>query len=168
MIDYPYALPNVVNACFLAFGALALVLLLEETHITLRHRRDYGLIVSRWCARHIFRIKREEKYEAIVDLRTLPDDIESAARKESLPLIRQRLPFRRVFTSNVLFTLVCHGLLAMVSCGYIKVTFDSSANSCTTDADNLLACRDIQQSLVRLPLYSSLRSRKQPQHRSRR
>ncbi|KAK0277128.1 hypothetical protein LTR91_000414 [Friedmanniomyces endolithicus] len=125
MARWPYALPNVVNAGFLVCSALGVLLGLEETLEGLRGRRDWGLRVSGWVSRKIFRRKiRGTGYEALtVGEGEEEGDIELAGpatptRKPTPPLrpaktTRRKLPFRRIFTPNVLFTLLAHGLLAM-------------------------------------------------------
>jgi MFS family permease len=44
---FPYALPNIVSACFFLVGISTGILFLEETLETVRGRRDYGLDVGR-------------------------------------------------------------------------------------------------------------------------
>lgn len=112
-VKWPYALPNLVNAVFLGSSALAVVFGLEETLDMGGERVDYGLRLSRWIGRTIFRRRARGDYAAVAerDFATI-DDIEINTPKDQKPKPRQKLPFRRIWTKNVLFTLLSHGLLA--------------------------------------------------------
>lgn len=114
MMKWPYALPNVVNAMFLSTSVLALVFGLEETLESLKDKSDYGLRFSSWVGRTIFRIKPKQDYAPVADSDGNDEDVEMTAsiKANKKPTIRRRLPFRRIWTRNVLFTLLSHGLLA--------------------------------------------------------
>lgn len=114
-VKWPYALPNLINAAFLFSSALAVVFGLEETLETGKARVDYGLILSRWISRTVFRRAKQRGDYAPVAERDFAasDDIELNAAKDSDHTPRRKLPFRRIWTRNVLFTLLSHGLLAM-------------------------------------------------------
>lgn len=116
MLDFPYALPNVVNAVFLTISALALALGLEETLESLRNKPDYGIRLSRWVGRNIFRFKQanSQGYTPVTEQENVEEDVENnpLAKKSKEPATRPKLPFRRIWTPNVLFTLLSHGLLA--------------------------------------------------------
>ncbi|CDK24872.1 unnamed protein product [Kuraishia capsulata CBS 1993] len=49
---YPYALSNIVVAYFIFSSLLIAILFLEETHETLKYRRDYGLEIGDRIRRH--------------------------------------------------------------------------------------------------------------------
>jgi hypothetical protein len=113
---WPYALPNVVNATFLGISALALYLGLEETLEGLRHKPDWGLRFSRWVGRVVLRRRPNQDYDPIAETEgERGNDVEMATPETviSRPGTRRKLPFRRIWTPNVIFTLVSHGLLAM-------------------------------------------------------
>lgn len=115
---WPYALPNVVNATFLTCSALGVIFGLEETLEGLADTPDYGLRFSRWVLRTVFRRKARHDYAVLAESESAADDIELATGKAqagaaATPLPRRRLPFRRIWTRNVLITLLSHGLLAM-------------------------------------------------------
>ena len=117
LMRWPYALPNVVNATFLTCSALGVLLGLEETLEGLADRPDYGLRLSRWVIRAIFRQGRKHAYAALAEHGSLAGDVELHAASAQ-PTVRkagsrQRLPFRRIWTRNLLLTLLAHGLLAM-------------------------------------------------------
>ncbi|KAK0248321.1 hypothetical protein LTS09_016500 [Friedmanniomyces endolithicus] len=118
MARWPYALPNVVNAGFLVCSALGVLFGLEETLEGLRGRRDWGLRVSGWVSRKIFRRKIRgtgrgrggRRYRARRPCYTnaqahpSPPTRENDAAQTALP------PHLH---PHVLFTLLAHGLLAM-------------------------------------------------------
>lgn len=115
-MDWPYALPNLVNAVFLGSGALAVTFGLEETLEMGRERVDYGLRFSRWVGRIIFRSKTSDggEYVAVSERDfARPEDVELNVAREHTPKPKRKLPFRQIWTRNVLFTLLSHGLLAM-------------------------------------------------------
>lgn len=111
--DWPYALPNVVNATFLFISATALAFGLEETLYSLRDRPDLGLRISRFVGRTILRRKPDPSYIHLTEQDAGDEDVESAAAlKKKEPLRQRKLPLRRIWTTNVLFVLLSHGLLA--------------------------------------------------------
>ncbi|KAL2427146.1 Major facilitator superfamily multidrug transporter mfsB [Exophiala dermatitidis] len=63
MKAFPYALPNVVSACFILTSALCVVLGLDETHPALRNRPDYGRRLGRYLVRLFIRRTDVEGYE---------------------------------------------------------------------------------------------------------
>ncbi|KAK5123579.1 hypothetical protein LTR85_002617 [Meristemomyces frigidus] len=115
LTKWPYALPNVVSATFLFGSALGVFFGLEETLEGLKDRPDYGLRLSRWVLRTLFRRNVKQDYAALSEHEPAADDVEmSAVRKhQRKPSLRRKLPFRRIWTPNVLFVLLAHGLLAM-------------------------------------------------------
>lgn len=114
MMRWPYALPNVVSAVFLFSSAMGVVFGLEETLYGLRDKPDYGLRFSRWVLRTVFRRRPMQDYAVVSANEDDAEDIEMAPKaKEVAPPIRRKLPFRRIWTPNVLFTLLAHGILAM-------------------------------------------------------
>ena len=119
MMHWPYALPNVINAIFLTVSALALVFGLEETLEGLKNRPDYGVRLRRWMARAVFRMKPKVDYIPVADQTSSDgdEDLEmstsTAIKRAPTSKIRRKLPVRRIWTTNVLFTLLSHGLLAM-------------------------------------------------------
>ncbi|KAF2650349.1 MFS general substrate transporter [Lophiostoma macrostomum CBS 122681] len=121
---YPYALPNLMSAIFLLFSVIGVLLFLEETSELCKHKPDTGLRIGRWIRRHIFRHQISDGYSAIptydfadVELQTTPISATSPGFPSTpladRPKPRAKLPFRRIWTSNLIFTLISHGLLAM-------------------------------------------------------
>lgn len=120
LMRWPYALPNVVNAVFLTCSALGVIFGLEETLEGLRERKDYGLEITRWILRAVFRRRRTEDYAALAESEGAAEagDIEMCSdsqrtRKEMKKSTKRKLPFRRIWTTNFCLTLLAHGLLAM-------------------------------------------------------
>ncbi|KAG9187325.1 hypothetical protein G6011_05196 [Alternaria panax] len=122
MKQYPYALPNLISAIFLCLSSFAVLLFLEETSELCKNRPDPGLRVGRWIRRAIFRqkIAYEAGYSAVPE-----DDFElqptpTSAHAEDFGnvdkpthIVRQQLPFRRIWTRNLVMTLFAHGVLAL-------------------------------------------------------
>ncbi|KAI9815961.1 MAG: hypothetical protein M1827_001953 [Pycnora praestabilis] len=131
MRKWPYALPNLMSALFLFISASGVVLGLEETLDSLRDRPDIGLRIGRSLASLISRLlsSRSQAYTAlpgddildtplhIMHPLTSPHDVEDIPRQPAtkVPSIskpKRKLPLRRIWTRNVLFTLLAHGILA--------------------------------------------------------
>ncbi|KAI0474276.1 major facilitator superfamily domain-containing protein [Xylaria cf. heliscus] len=124
---FPYATPNIVSAVFLGTACLLCWLMLEETHDSLRDSRDVGIILGRKLKKLFRRNKDSIAYTPLhsrdpsiisvppADYELSPrSSAEAAAPKQATVRRRytQRLPFRRIFTRNVSFTLVSHFFLA--------------------------------------------------------
>lgn len=119
MKHWPYALPNMVSACFL-FGATLLLLLgLNETHYLRQHKSDWGRNVGRCLRGFVAGRRRASDYTALPldeqDGVPVADDVELQAepvKVKEAPKRRAKLPFRRIFTSTVICVFICHALLA--------------------------------------------------------
>ncbi|OTB01455.1 hypothetical protein M426DRAFT_323471 [Hypoxylon sp. CI-4A] len=119
-LKFPYALPNLVSAGFLCMALLLCWLFLEETHDGLQDKRDIGLLLGQKLTglfkRHDTSIAytplRSRSMSISTDLEMSPvtprDSIEDAPTTSKKATVRRRyttrLPFRRIFTSNVTFT----------------------------------------------------------------
>lgn len=139
MTRWPYALPNLMSAVFLLFSALLVIFLLEETSELCRDKPDRGLRLGRWIRQHVLR--RDTASSA--GYRTIASDEETASSFEMQPTLtpttsdrstpaafdelkkapRQILPFRRIWTRNLITTLVAHGILAMHVGGFNSLWF---------------------------------------------
>lgn len=122
MMRYPYALPNLVSAVFLCLSSFAVLFFLEETGELCKDQPDYGLRMGRWILRTVFRrdVASEQGYSVIpsddLELQQTPTSphMHSAAGLETpSKLARRKLPFRRIWTRNLIVTLCAHGALAM-------------------------------------------------------
>ncbi|KAI1158762.1 major facilitator superfamily domain-containing protein [Nemania serpens] len=126
---FPYAAPNIVSAIFLSTALLLCWLMLEETHDALRDSRDMGIILGRKLKGLFRRNKNSAAYAplpshdasvgavVIGDYELSPSTPRNSAEPaRKRPATRRRytsrLPFRRIFTRNVSFTLVSHFFLA--------------------------------------------------------
>ncbi|KAF2263107.1 MFS general substrate transporter [Lojkania enalia] len=120
MIKYPYALPNIMSATFLFISTCAVLLFLEETSDLCKHKPDPTLRLGKWIRRHIFRQHIVDGYTSIpniesagVELQPTPISAHSESPINDTPTPRKKLPFRRIWTHNLIMTLASHGLLAM-------------------------------------------------------
>ncbi|RYN35035.1 hypothetical protein AA0115_g2307 [Alternaria tenuissima] len=122
MKRYPYALPNLTSAVFLCLSSLAVLFFLEETGELSKHKPDPCLRVGRWIRRVVFRQKvtSEAGYSAVPedDFELQPTPTSTHAEgfdnfDKPSNIVRQQLPFRRIWTRNLVMTLFAHGVLAM-------------------------------------------------------
>ena len=115
LMKFPYALPNVINAFFLFGSAMGILFGLEETLESLKHKSDYPLQLRRWVFRAFTRRRGPPHEYAAVEDRLNATELQSPVTIEhsAPPKVRQRLPFRRIWTQNVLLTFLAHGFLAM-------------------------------------------------------
>ncbi|KAH7131507.1 major facilitator superfamily domain-containing protein [Dactylonectria estremocensis] len=111
--DYPFALPSLLNAVFLAFSTLITFLFLEETSKDRRHKYDPGLHLG-YRMRRSFAGLLGPKFMggyAQVPLWEQGDsvgekDAAAAAAAANSSKTLGRLPFSRIWTRNVIFTLI--------------------------------------------------------------
>ena len=126
MKKYPYALPNLMSAFFLLISTLSVLLFLEETSELRKHIPDYPLTIGHWIQRHIFRCHpaSSEGYTQVpatepasmadVELQQTPTSATPLTRPAwDKPTFRRKLPFRRIWTPNLVMTMLSHGMLAM-------------------------------------------------------
>jgi MFS family permease len=119
LMRFPYALPNVINACFLVGSAMGILFGLEETLEALKHKPDYPVQLRRWVFRAFTRRGSPHEYTVVphTSLGLTGRDVElqspSTPDIQTQPKVRRRLPFRRIWTRNVILTFLAHGLLAM-------------------------------------------------------
>ncbi|KAH9885159.1 MFS general substrate transporter [Xylariomycetidae sp. FL2044] len=124
-LKFPYATPNIVSALILMIAFLLCWLLLEETHDSLRDKRDMGILVGRKIIR-VFRKRRnkvaytplhtrESSVSTIVEMSPLTprqshDSPRLSSKRKHTTYRRYTttLPFRRIFTPNVTLTLIAH------------------------------------------------------------
>lgn len=115
---FPYATPNLLSFLFLVCAAAGTWLFLEETLPSLVGGRDIGLRVGRALSRWRSRGADSHRYSAVpahddndeeAAIEIDPSSTAVAAR----PRFTQRLPFRRIFTRNVVLTLISHFILSL-------------------------------------------------------
>ncbi|KAI2627173.1 major facilitator superfamily domain-containing protein [Xylaria nigripes] len=111
---YPYALPSLINTVTLTLTGLIVVLGLEETSVKRRNVFDLGLYIAhRWKATILRRPVDDGYYK--LDTFNSPDSPIDAGEKPGASAPKPKrtlktLPFRRVWTRNVIFTLVTEAL----------------------------------------------------------
>ncbi|KAK7545907.1 MFS transporter [Phyllosticta citricarpa] len=125
MRRWPYALPNLVSAAFLFSAACAIYFGMEETLGALRDKPDYGLRIGCWIRHRICFGRSKKDYDPIpTESTTIARDGRPGAQiqptsygttsenQASKPAPAQKLPFRRIFTRNVVLTFFSHATLA--------------------------------------------------------
>jgi hypothetical protein len=129
MERFPYALPNLFSAVILLVAVTLVFFGLEETLESLRHKDDLGIWLGKKLASCYRRLRGRggdnHTYHQVgtdthnsIELETSPANSSfDHPRKQHPseakgPRYTQTLPFRRIFTRNVVFTLIAHGLLA--------------------------------------------------------
>ena len=125
--EYPYALPNVIMAGFTLLTALLAFFGLEETHKECQRDADIGIRIWQAMRRAFLRVffghqkSNTYPYTLIEGESTVstPDFASDASSCEdqghtsvSQSIRTKRLPYHRIFTRNVVFTLFTHCLLA--------------------------------------------------------
>lgn len=129
---YPYALPNIVSACFFLFGITVGVLFLHETLAAKKDRRDYGLVLGQRLVegtRHgvqgikklVLREKTPEEepllHSSTSTLKTTQDE-EAATAKIDAVEPGKKPSYREVMTKQTSLNLLCYTLLAMHSIAF--------------------------------------------------
>jgi hypothetical protein len=127
-----------MSACFLLFSALAVIFFLEETNELCKDKPDPGLRIGRMIRHYIFRQNKasesgymavaEDDYAASNSLELQPTPISAypdapATSDKIHKVLRQKLPFRRIWTRNLILTLLAHGLMAMHVGGFNSLWF---------------------------------------------
>ncbi|KAL7955215.1 MFS general substrate transporter [Trichoderma compactum] len=106
--DYPYALPSLINAASLSIVTVIVFLFLEETSRSRQHKFDLGLHLGTRLKAVVFGGEQADDYARVPtwEDRAMENiqDKRIPAEKPAPPLTR--LPFRRLWTRNVLFTLL--------------------------------------------------------------
>lgn len=125
MINFPYALPNLVSGIFILCSAFGVILFLDETHEARRNIPDRGRMLGKFIARHLFRAKDQDHYQYTplgehsaaesLDLEESPPSASSAHEATPKPEVPapQPISLRSIFTRNVTLTLLSHHLLAL-------------------------------------------------------
>ncbi|RMD43946.1 hypothetical protein DV735_g1232, partial [Chaetothyriales sp. CBS 134920] len=140
MKAFPYALPSMVGAMIVISGVLLVLFGLEETHVALKDRVDYGLrlrsIITGALSRLLYfgsiKGQRNQKPERPYHYTLLPgeatneddgergylpeEDRHQSSSAAAPPLKKEMLsppPFRQIFTRNVILTLLNQHALAL-------------------------------------------------------
>lgn len=126
---YPYALPNIVSAAILMASVLFVFFGMDETLATKREKPDYGRKIGKKITSFILRLtgkyqKDAHLYQSVesrdssLDLADVDDEHHEhhqypIKKDPPRPKFTHTLPFFRIFTSNVCFTLLSHFLLGI-------------------------------------------------------
>lgn len=129
MKRHPYALPNIVSAAILMVSVLFVFFGMDETLATKRDKPDYGCLIGKKLASLFLRLTGRhqkdahlyhsvESRDSSLDLHEVDDEHhehhEQPIKKDPpRPKFTHTLPFLRIFTSNVCFTLLSHFLLGI-------------------------------------------------------
>jgi hypothetical protein len=124
MTKWPYALPNLMSACFLLISALGVLCFLEETSELCKYRSDPCLRIGQWIKRHIFRrnVPIVHGYSAVprddyasLEMQMTPTSARrpTVTQDETTAKSKRVLPFKKIWTRNLINTMLAHGLLAM-------------------------------------------------------
>ncbi|KAK4447860.1 major facilitator superfamily domain-containing protein [Podospora aff. communis PSN243] len=129
--QYPYAAPNLLSAFFLLSAMAAIWLFLEETLDSRLEKHDWGIEIRRKLSAALSRKAPEASYQPLSTQDTItelsPLDSRPGSprpfvvgerphsrqhRRQHRRRYTQRLAFRRIFTRNVVFTLLSGFILA--------------------------------------------------------
>ncbi|KAF2431334.1 MFS general substrate transporter [Tothia fuscella] len=124
---YPYALPAFLNATVLGLTLLLAIFGLKESLPGKEHERDYGVLIGRSV---MFRLKkvivgRSQGYKA-VRLDDMGDSAEEIVEDKPVPPAarpptRPPMPFRKIFTWDVLTAIVSFGLLPLHNAAFMHI-----------------------------------------------
>ncbi|KAK2761314.1 hypothetical protein FQN54_001836 [Arachnomyces sp. PD_36] len=134
MKHWPYALPNVLSGIFIIVAGIAVTLGLDETHEVVKYRRDWGRDLWRAIVKYLsFRRSPPKGYMPVSNdyqnVDSAPSfDLENSASRSVPPSPttkgpRKRLTFRKIWTPNVLLTLVTHFLLGFHTSAFNALCF---------------------------------------------
>ena len=126
--QYPYALPALVTATVLGCSLFLAVLGLEETLPGMESRRDLGLRAGAVLLRLTRRLKPNRwnhDYMAVGDKEedTPADEAGACDEKPELAEVKPKheIPFRQVWTRNVVCSLVSFGLLPLHNSAFMHI-----------------------------------------------
>ncbi|KAF2168562.1 hypothetical protein M409DRAFT_53220 [Zasmidium cellare ATCC 36951] len=134
---FPYALPNIVSACFFAVGITVGILFLEETLETVQGRRDYGLIlgqkITNFFKTHVVKIEealhiraKQQKdqpngeTEPLLKNQRIDTDEEDGEPYETKPKLAPP-SWREVVNRQAFINLIVYTLLAMHSMAFDQI-----------------------------------------------
>ncbi|KAH6990221.1 major facilitator superfamily domain-containing protein [Ilyonectria destructans] len=110
--DYPFALPSILNAVFLGFSTLITFLFLEETSKDRRNKYDPGLHLGYRLRRSVAGLMGPKFMGGYAQVplweqgETATEKAAAAAAAAKSAKKIGRLPFSRIWTRNVIFTLI--------------------------------------------------------------
>lgn len=156
---FPYAAPNLLSAFFLFCAMMSIWLFLEETLDSRLEKRDWGIEIRRKILAVISKRTTHNSYVplAIQDSNTItelpPVDSSDGSPRESTagdlprptkhrPRYTQRLPFRRIFTRNVMLTFLSSFILAFHVGTFNSLWFVFLSTPVSSPADSALSRRN--------------------------
>lgn len=133
MQKWPYALPNLVSTVFIFISATGVILGLDETHHIMRYKPDYGRKVGNYLLSTVFQRRpshhytrldqTSDTYSTSISLESQPNTtshsysssnpLHNPTPDSNHPKTFEKLPFRKIWTSNVLLTVSAHFFLAV-------------------------------------------------------
>ncbi|KAH8660885.1 major facilitator superfamily domain-containing protein [Tricladium varicosporioides] len=129
-LKYPYALPALSNAGALVVSLFLAIFCMRETLPGKEDDLDIGLLVGKFVRRQINTILRRPTtssygYTAVneEDILGTPEPMELVTKSEPLspPSPLTRLPFSKIWTRDVLVTLVSFGLLPLHNSAFMHI-----------------------------------------------
>ena len=125
MIYWPYLTPNLMSAFVVSLSLLTIFFGLNETLSSIKDQPDRGRMLGRRLWNSIYRNQHrytslenteerdsngsEELREGLLSPESRTEDVESKPEvKPAKAKPKKKLPFRRIWTPNVLFTLLAH------------------------------------------------------------
>ncbi|KAF3187859.1 hypothetical protein TWF225_004078 [Orbilia oligospora] len=124
MKEYPYALPNIVSACFLSFSFLLATFGLEETNpsgdiigkIVTKFHNFWLRITSPFRS---FFNRSQQQYAPISQ--EITDDIVQPPHPPPRPAGRKAVPLREALTPSVIFCLICFIALPLHNSTFLQL-----------------------------------------------
>ena len=123
--EYPYALPNLFASAVLVIGVGVGILFLEETHVELKHKRDYGRELGKKLVA-LFSFRKTspwywsdstdaEDRRKLLRPRSPEDEVAYATFRDETPpkTASKPPPLNRTFTPQIIHLIASYGLVAL-------------------------------------------------------
>ncbi|KAM4067116.1 major facilitator superfamily protein [Hirsutella rhossiliensis] len=108
--DYPYALPSLINCIFLTVVTVIVFLFVEETSNARRGEFDYGLQIGKRIKQAVLPATKSQDGYSYIPVQEDDHGMENleqqAATAAEMPSPSRHPPFLKLWTTNVLFTLL--------------------------------------------------------------
>ncbi|KAI9801847.1 MAG: hypothetical protein M1833_002161 [Piccolia ochrophora] len=129
LLEYPYALPNLIAAVLFIIGLTSGFLFLRETQAQRKYDRDYGIVLGKKLTYPIKQcMKARKATSASRERRPLLDDSETSSSSSRAtmngstgkPAPKSHTPiiYREVFTRQSILNLLVYGMLALHSIAF--------------------------------------------------
>ncbi|KAA8641715.1 hypothetical protein EYZ11_013143 [Aspergillus tanneri] len=132
MKEWPFALPNLVNALIVFMAMVAVLFGLEETHELAQYRSDWGLKAGRTLKRVMTGCSLRKDYQPLNNHQAddeplfsgdVNGNMGSADESQARAKQRKRPGFRHVWTRNLILILAINFLLAFHASAFNSMTF---------------------------------------------